>query len=109
MSDEICAELDRVPSIEPDTIFAPNPTIAAADKEPLISVAICAELDTTLVPVKGNLICFDLNLPFFSFCFSLLINIYELNLPNPMTSSSLSNEYPNSLVSNLNSKFVDVF
>ena len=26
-----------VPSIEPDTIPAPNPTIAAADKEPLMS------------------------------------------------------------------------
>ena len=29
-----------------------------AVKEPLMSVAICAELDTMLVPVKGNLICF---------------------------------------------------
>ena len=40
MSDAICCEPDRVPSIEPDTIFAPNPTIAAADREPLMSSAI---------------------------------------------------------------------
>ena len=35
---------------EADTKFAPNPTIAAVDKEPLTSSAICAELDNNVLP-----------------------------------------------------------
>ena len=54
ISDAICCEPDRVPSIEPDTIFAPNSTIAAADKEPLISVDICANLILYRSPLKGT-------------------------------------------------------
>ena len=37
-------------AVEPDTIPAPNPTIAAADKEPLIEEAICAEQDKKQSP-----------------------------------------------------------
>ena len=36
--------------LEPDIIPAPNPTTAAADKDPLISVDIWAELDTKVLP-----------------------------------------------------------
>ena len=36
--------------LEPDITPAPNPTIAAADKEPLIEAAICAEPDNIPAP-----------------------------------------------------------